>query len=199
MSKPGVMIYFDTTPALMRLTLQECGQLFLSILTCAESGVISEYLDSPSVGMGIAWDLIKPSLDRDDKKYEDTCRKKRYATYCRDIKKKLGVPLEFEDWVISVDSNNVGSSDIRCYPTTVLTTSTASASNTISTAITATTSAEAGTSNSTTYEVSGGKSEGGGGNISADTELSLSEYEFEQLRNNRIQMLSGYERGHRSA
>ena len=40
MSKPGVMIYFDTTPALMRLTLQECGQLFLSILTYAESGVI---------------------------------------------------------------------------------------------------------------------------------------------------------------
>lgn len=102
MSKPGVMIYFDTTPALMRLTLQECGQLFLSILTYAESGVISEYLDSPSVGMGIAWDLIKPSLDRDDKKYEDTCRKKRYATYCRDIDYRCVITYKDESTGLSL-------------------------------------------------------------------------------------------------
>lgn len=65
MSKPGVMVYFDIRPCIARLSLSEKGQLFDAILDYAENGVEPE-IDG---GLGVAWDFIRPRIDKDSERY----------------------------------------------------------------------------------------------------------------------------------
>lgn len=92
--KPGVMIYFDLRPCLKRLNLEEKGRLFEAILDYAEDGVIPE-LDGIC---GVAWDFLRPRIDRDSSSYEKSCVKKRYAAYCRDARKRNLTPMTFDEW-----------------------------------------------------------------------------------------------------
>ena len=68
--QPGVMLYFEIRPCLERLTMDEQGQLFNAILNYGEFGIEPgfEYM------LGIAWDFIKPRLDRDKERYEERVR-----------------------------------------------------------------------------------------------------------------------------
>lgn len=92
--QPGVMLYFDIRPCLARLTMEEQGMLFNAILNYGEDGVEPnfEYM------LGVAWDFIKPRLERDRLRYADTIRKRRYAVYVRECRRG-GLPaLPFPDW-----------------------------------------------------------------------------------------------------
>jgi len=64
--QPGVMLYFDLRPCLRRLSNEEKGILFESILGYAQHGVVPELEGIP----GVAWDFIRPRLDRDAQRYE---------------------------------------------------------------------------------------------------------------------------------
>lgn len=74
--KPGVMLYFDLRPCLQRLTNEQKGILFSAILDYAENGVMPE-LDDDAVG--VAWDFVKPRIDRDAEVYAGKVEKAKAA------------------------------------------------------------------------------------------------------------------------
>lgn len=77
MPKPGVMLYFDVRTCLKRLTTEQKGQLFEAILDYGEHRVEPEFGDD--IGLTIAWDFIRHMVDRDDKRYSDTSKKRSEA------------------------------------------------------------------------------------------------------------------------
>ena len=77
--QPGVMLYFDIRPCLARLTMDEQGQLFNAILNYGEDGIEPDF----DYMLGIAWDFIKPRLERDRERYEEVCEKRRQAAQAR--------------------------------------------------------------------------------------------------------------------
>ena len=68
--QPGVMLYFEIRPCLARLTMDEQGRLFNAILDYGELGIEPDF----NYMLGIAWDFIKPRLDRDREHYEERVR-----------------------------------------------------------------------------------------------------------------------------
>ena len=119
MSKPGVMFYFDIRPCIKRLTLEEKGVLFEAILDYAELGVVPE-LDGV---LGVAWDFIQPKLDRDSGQYDRKVEQKQYAVFVREVKKSGGIPPTFEEWrgISDIERNQLISTDIERYPTSIST------------------------------------------------------------------------------
>ena len=68
--QPGVMLYFDIRPCLERLTMDDQGRLFNAILNYGEDGTEPDF----DYMLGIAWDFIKPRLERDKARYEERIR-----------------------------------------------------------------------------------------------------------------------------
>lgn len=131
-NKPGVMIYFDIIPLIEEMNPENAGQLFLAILKYAQYGEI------PSLS-GLArsvWPFIKSLVDRDSRRYDIARKKKQWATYCRDAKRRGEEHLDFDLWLNEngrsplINADNHSSSlmidDDECYPTTTTPTSTPS-------------------------------------------------------------------------
>lgn len=127
-NKPGVMIYFDIIPLIEEMNPENAGQLFLAILKYAQYGEV------PSLS-GLArsvWPFIKSLVDRDSRRYDIARKKKQWATYCRDAKRRGEEPLDFNLWLSEngrsplINADNHNSSliidDDECYPTTTTTT-----------------------------------------------------------------------------
>ena len=119
MAKPGVMFYFDIRPCLRRLSIEDKGMLFEAILDYAEHGTEPDF----DGVVGVAWDFIKPGIDRDSDRYGNQVLQKQYATYVREAKKKGQAPLSFDDWKALPDSGRYRaiSADTERYPTTATT------------------------------------------------------------------------------
>ncbi len=104
--RPGVMLYFDVfRPLLNRLDDKQCGQLLRMVIDYAEHG---EVHDNPDPFLGMAFDLIRPKLDHDAERYEESREQRQYAVYCRE-KRKAGEPyMEISEWRLSrnVQQNN---------------------------------------------------------------------------------------------
>ncbi len=115
MARPGVIFYFDIRPCIKRLDINEKGRLFEAVLDYAEFGTV------PDLGgaLGVAWDFIQPKLDRDAWRYNRQVEQKQYAVYVREIKKKGGVPIPFDEWISMPDTerNRLLSADTGRYPT----------------------------------------------------------------------------------
>lgn len=124
MSKPGVVVYFDIRPCIARLSLSEKGQLFDAILDYAENGVEPE-IDG---GLGVAWDFIRPRIDKDSERYARKVESNQYAVFTRELKRRGQEPVPRDVWetmtstererMISSDSDDVSESsyDIARYP-----------------------------------------------------------------------------------
>lgn len=97
--KPGVMIYFDTAPALELMKDAERGKMFSAILEYGQYGTQPKFTGN----LEIVWAMIKPRIDADNGRYIIAKQKNRYATYIREAKKRDEVPLSFAEWVASVD------------------------------------------------------------------------------------------------
>lgn len=94
-SRPGVMIYFDkVAPFLAKMDDEQAGLFFRGILEYAEHGVV------PALDLvgELAFDVLRPLIDRDEEKYQATVLKRRYATYCRETEKASKVPMPFDAW-----------------------------------------------------------------------------------------------------
>lgn len=128
MARPGVMLYFDLVDPIKRLSYEDQGKLFQAILEYGQYGVLPEF----DGVLAIAWDFIKPGLDRDAKKYSDRVLKNSHNSYCAKCKREGMEPLDFEEWKANRDQSV--SSGVKRHPTTT----TASTTATDSTPTTAT-------------------------------------------------------------
>ena len=103
--RPGTMIYFDDFIHLLdEIDIRDTGLLFRAIIYYGRYGEIPDF--SSQLSLRVAWSFIRPKIDRDAAKYEQEIIKRRYATYCREEKKKGNAPLPFNEWchVMSHDS-----------------------------------------------------------------------------------------------
>lgn len=142
MARPGIMVYFDMMGPLDRLPDAEAGRLFRAMLIYGKTGVLPEF---DTLALSLAWEFVKPKLDKDSEEYNRTVLKRQYATFCRDRKKKNEPEITFEEWLMTIDDHNyqVISSDNKWYPTTTTATSTTtSTTTTTAAATTATATAE---------------------------------------------------------
>ncbi len=73
--RPGVMLYFELRPCLKRLSDGEKGRLLAASLDYGEEGT------EPTLeGMAaLAWDFIRPRIDRDADHYREICERNRLA------------------------------------------------------------------------------------------------------------------------
>ncbi len=78
-NRPGVMIYFETKNCIKRLDLEEKGRLFDAILEYGESNVDPCFLEEDDLSLCIVWDVIKPKIDEDKRRYIEICEKRRDA------------------------------------------------------------------------------------------------------------------------
>ena len=132
-ARPGVMIYFESVrPALSRLDNEQCGALFRAIIDYAEYGAVSDL--EPMTGM--AFDLLRPKIDRDAEKYEESREQRQHAVYVREAKRRGEEPLTLSEWrtnrelssdngPISPDIENIGP-----YPSTTISPATATSTTT---------------------------------------------------------------------
>ena len=128
MARPGIMVYFDMMGPLKVLPDADKGRLFWAMLEYGKSGTVPEFDGL----LALAWEFVKPNIDRDSESYNRTVLKRQYASFCRDQKRKGEPEITFEEWLVASDNgtHQVVSSDTKWYPTT---TSTATPSTTTKT------------------------------------------------------------------
>lgn len=107
--RPGIMIYFDQWEPLLKAGDETAGALLRAAVMYARYGEVPAF----SGVSEILWGIVRPMLDRDGERYEQTLAQRRYAVYCRDIRKKGYEPLSMEDWTRSQ------SADVGRYPISV--------------------------------------------------------------------------------
>ena len=145
MARPGIMIYFDMLGPIRVLPDSDKGRLLVAMLEYGQSGTVPVFDGM----LALAWEFVRPKIDKDSDEYNKTVLKRQFATFCRD-RKKTGEPdITFEEWLKTIDHQGyqVVSSDIKWYPTTTTTPST--------TTKTSTTTATAAAANPTTNDDGG--------------------------------------------
>lgn len=93
--RPGFMLYFDTAPAFERLSDEDAGRLIKAALAYASTGELVP-LDGT---LALLFELIRPRLDRDAEKYEQTVQKRKYGGYKKTCLDRNETPLEYEIWL----------------------------------------------------------------------------------------------------
>ena len=173
--RPGFMLYFDTAPAFERLGDADAGKLIKALLSYSATGELL-----PLDGMAsLAFDLIRPKLDRDAAKYEEKVMKRRYAGYSKACRDKGEEPLDFASW-LEYQGEQLLANACTCMPT--VTTTTVTTSNTTATTAPTITAASA----ADTAINSRGRGHGGVG------ENPDEDAEFEQKRREKLEQLLSY-------
>ena len=159
--RPGVMLYFDLRPSLKRLSLEDKGLLFECILDYAQYGELPELDGMP----GIAWDFIRPRIDRDAERYQEVSESRRQAAKKR-WEKQAETP--------QADANAFFA--MQTMPTTTTSTTTTPTTKTTSTS----------TSTSTSIPIAIPRAAGQSG---PDRLAVAGEMSFEDLRQQKLKML----------
>ena len=135
MARPGIMVYFDMMGPLKVLPDADKGRLFWAMLEYGKNGTVPQFDGL----LALAWEFVKPKIDKDSEEYNRTVLKRQYATFCRDRKKKGEPEISFEEWLMTNDNQSyqVIPHDTTWYPTTS-TTPTSSTNTTTATAAAAT-------------------------------------------------------------
>lgn len=123
MARPGIMLYFDILAPIRVLPDEDKGRLLVAMLEYGQLGTEPRFEGM----LALAWGFIKPKLDRDNDEYNQSVLRRRYATACRERKRRNEPEITFEQW-----QNMTG--DHQCYPTAAATPASAGASNAISAA-----------------------------------------------------------------
>lgn len=104
--RPGIMVYFDDVlPSLECLSVGDVGRLFIAMLRYGRDGMSPDFGDS--AGLSIAWNFIRPKIDRDKANYDKSVLKSRYGAYKRDAGKRGEVPLDFDEWCQTVQPTSL--------------------------------------------------------------------------------------------
>ena len=149
MARPGIMLYFDILEPIKVLPDADKGRLLVAMLEYGQTGVVPVFDGM----LALAWEFVKPKIDKDEAEYNMSVLRRQYATTCRERKKKGEPDITFEEWLKTIDSQNqhmvshgnqkpsMMTNDNQWYPTTTATTTpSTNTSTTITTAAAATTS-----------------------------------------------------------
>lgn len=120
--RPGLMLYFDLRPAIQRLNMEQRGALLTAILDYAELGELPTDLDDLT---GMAFDFLRPRLERDASRYESKKAQQQYASYCAGCKRRGETAQSFDEWIASVGYRSESDGhrpDTGRHPTTTSTT-----------------------------------------------------------------------------
>ena len=141
MARPGIMIYFDMLGPIRVLPDEDKGRLLVAMLEYGQSGTVPEFDGM----LALAWEFVKPKIDKDDAEYNMSVLRRQYATACRDRKRKGESEITFDEWLkTNRNHDNQKPSmmiiDNQWYPTTTTSaTPSTNTSTTITTAAAATT------------------------------------------------------------
>lgn len=178
--RPGFMVYFDSAPAFERLSDGDAGKLIKAVFSYASTGALM-----PLDGMtAMAFDLLRPRLDRDAEKYEQTIQRRRYGGYSKACRERGEDPLDYEAWLEHAHA---------CTSMPTVTTTTASTTATAATATTAPTVTTAVTPSVKTATDTTGNSNGSGKGGSGENPDDAAE--FEKRRSRGLEMLRNYTGG----
>lgn len=98
--RPGILFRFELLDALEQLAPTDVGELFLATMRYGRDGILPEFKNPV---LSVLWPFLKSATDRDAESYDSKTAQRRYALYCREMKRKEETPLSFDDWKISVD------------------------------------------------------------------------------------------------
>lgn len=134
------MIYFDVREALKFLSLEDKGRLLDGILEYGEFGTDPGFESGLLV---VTWAFMKPKLDADAERYDNTIAQRKYAVAAREAKKNGEALPPFEEWkaVQDIGQHHPTSTDTGSYPTTTTTATATTSSTPTTTTTTATTTA----------------------------------------------------------
>lgn len=134
MARPGIMLYFDMLGPIRVLPDEDKGRLLVAMLEYGKDGVVPEFDGM----LALAWEFVKPKIDKDEDNYENSRNQKAFAAFCRK-RYRLKLPkISFEEWLdmddeerqrsITADNETQRSitADASRYPTTVTSTPTSS-------------------------------------------------------------------------
>ena len=157
MARPGIMVYFDMMGPLKVLPDTDKGRLFWAMLEYGQTGKMPEFEGM----LELAWEFVKPKIDKDEAEYNLSVQRRQYATTCRERKKKGEPEISFEEWLKTIGSpkTSMMTNDDQWYPTTSTTTtpSTTTSTTTATAAAANTTVYTAATAADSTVKVLGGE------------------------------------------
>ena len=145
MDRPGIMVYFDMMGPLGKLQDADKGRLFWAMLEYGKSGIVPVF---DGLALELAWEFVKPKIDKDYKEYVRSVQRRQFATACRERKRRGEPDITFDEWLKTIggcDNHTVSmmTNDDQWYPTTPTTPTPSTSTNTstsITTAAAATTS-----------------------------------------------------------
>lgn len=165
MARPGIMVYFDMMGPLKVLPDADKGRLFWAMLEYGKSGTAPVFDGM----LALAWEFVKPKIDKDEAEYNLSVQRRQYATTCRERKKKGEPEISFEEWLKTIDSQvnhmiphdnqktSMMTNDDQWYPTTTTTPSTSTSTTTAAAATANTTDDAAATAAERKVKVLGGE------------------------------------------
>ena len=166
MPRPGIMLYFDMLGPIRVLSDADKGRLLVAMLEYGKDGTAPVFDGM----LALAWEFVKPKLDRDGETYENAKVQRKYAAFCKRLT-ALGLPkVAFEEWLnmtederkrmITEDNDPKRAVDFvgSRYPTTTTSTTTpTTASTTAAVATTITAESNGGDSQEHNVKVMGGE------------------------------------------
>ena len=158
MPRPGIMIYFDMLSPIRVLSDADKGRLLVAMLEYGQNGKIPTFDGM----LALAWEFVRPKIDKDEEEYNLSVKRRQYATVCRE-RKKTGQPeITFDEWIKTMidcehQKTSMVTDDNQWYPTTTTTsaTITTTSTSTAAAATTNTTGDAAATANSTVGVIGG--------------------------------------------
>lgn len=95
MARPGIMIYFDMLGPIRVLPDADKGRLLVAMLEYGQEGKLPQFDGM----LALAWEFVKPKLDRDGETYENAKVQRKYAAFCK-RRTAMGLPkVAFEEWL----------------------------------------------------------------------------------------------------
>lgn len=123
--RPGIVVYFDVMGPMEKLDNSAKGELIWAMLNYAKNGVEPEFDSLPLV---LAWEFVKPKIDKDYREYVRSVQRRQFATACRERKKRGEPDITFDEWLRSMVINGH-----QWYPTTTTSATTSTSTSTSTT------------------------------------------------------------------
>lgn len=90
------MLYFEMSPTVERMNVEQKAALLDAILKYGEFGEEPDFHEDAR--LDTAWIFIKHRIDLDGEAYAVKCEKNRHNAYIREAEKKGKQPLSYDVW-----------------------------------------------------------------------------------------------------